>query len=216
MRGMQSMTDIIIVGAGGHSKVVADAAARAGFTIKGFVDDRANTAPLPGYRLIGSITDLADLGFFDGAVKFLIAIGDNRTRMQVVEELALPAGRYATVIDPSAVVSRYASIAEGSVVLQGAIVNAGAEVGQHAILNTGCTVDHDCRIGDYAHVSPGANLAGGVAVGEGAHVGVGACAIPGCSIGAWSLVGAGAAVVRDIPVKCVAIGVPAKVVRTLP
>lgn len=210
------MTDIIIVGAGGHSKVVADAAARAGFSIRGFVDDRANTAPLPDYRLIGSITDLANVRSLDGAVKFVVAIGDNRARMQVVEELALPTERYAAVIDPSAVVSRHASIAEGSVVLQGAIVNAGAEVGQHAILNTGCTIDHDCRIGDYTHVSPGANLAGGVVVGEGAHLGIGTCAIPGCSIGAWSVVGAGAAVVRDIPVKCVAVGVPAREVRALP
>jgi len=205
------MADIIIVGAGGHSKVVADAAARAGFGIIGFVDDQANTAPLPEYRLIGTIADLANMRALSSAVRILVAIGDNRTRMRVVEELALPAGRYATVIDPTAIVSRYASIAEGTVVLQGAIVNAGTAVGRHAILNTGCTVDHDCRIGDYAHVSPGAHLAGGVAVGEGAHLGIGTCAIPGCSVGGWSVIGAGAAIVKDIPMKRVAVGVPARV-----
>jgi len=210
------MADIVIVGAGGHSKVVADAAVRAGFEIMGFVDDQANTAPLPGYWLMGTIADLANMRALSSAARILVAIGDNRTRMRVVEELALPAGRYATVIDPSAVVSRYASIAEGTVVLQGAIVNAGTAVGRHAVLNTGCTVDHDCRIGDYAHVSPGTHLAGGVAVGEGAHLGIGACAIPGCSVGDWSVIGAGAAIVKDVPAKCVAVGVPAKVVRSLP
>jgi len=210
------MADIVIVGAGGHSKVVADAAVRAGFEIMGFVDDQANTAPLPGYWLMGTIADLANMRALSSAARILVAIGDNRTRMRVVEELALPAGRYATVIDPSAVVSRYASIAEGTVVLQGAIVNAGTAVGRHAVLNTGCTVDHDCRIGDYAHVSPGAHLAGGVEVGEGAHLGIGTCAIPGCSVGGWSVIGAGAAIVKDIPMKCVAVGVPARVVRALP
>lgn len=207
------MTDIIIVGAGGHSKVVADSAVRAGFSIRGFVDDRANTAPLPDYQLIGTIADLTDM--LHTNAKILIAIGDNRTRMQVVERLSLPPERYATVIDPSAVVSQHALMGEGTVVLQGAIVNAGTIVGQHAILNTGCTVDHDCRIGDYAHVSPGANMAGGVVVGEGAHLGIGTCAIPCCSVGAWSVVGAGAAVVKDIPEKCVAVGVPARSIRVL-
>ncbi len=209
------MTDIIIVGAGGHSKVVADAAVRAGFSIRGFVDDHASTAPLPDYQLIGTIADLTDMQLPHSSAKILIAIGDNRTRMQVAERLALPPGLYATVIDPSAVVSQHASIGEGTVVLQGAIVNAGTMVGQHAILNTGCTVDHDCRIGDYAHVSPGTNIAGGVVVGEGAHLGIGTCAIPCCSVGAWSVVGAGAAVVKDIPEKCVAVGVPARSIRVL-
>ncbi len=94
-------------------------------------------------------------------------------------------------------------------------MNAGTVVGQHAIINTGCTIDHDCMIGNYAHISPGVNLAGGVAVGEGTHLGISSCVIPRCSIGDWSVVGAGAAVVRDIPSRCVAVGVPAKPIRTL-
>ncbi len=196
---------------------MADAAVRAGgFSIRGFVDDHASTAPLPDYQLIGTIADLTDMQLLHGRTKIVIAIGDNRTRMQVVEILALPPHElYATVIDPSAVVSQYASIAEGTVVLQGAIVNAGTVVGQHAILNTGSTIDHDCRIGNYAHVSPGANIAGGVVVGEGAHLGIGTCAIPCCSVGAWSVVGAGAAIVKDIPEKCVAVGVPARAIRVM-
>lgn len=209
------MTQIIIVGAGGHSKVVADSAVRAGFSIRGFVDDRANSAPLPDYQLIGTIADLTSMHLMHGSTKIVIAIGDNPTRMKVAKRLALPPERYATVIDPSAVVSQHALIGEGTVVLQGTIVNAGTIVGQHAILNTGCTIDHDCRIDDYAHVSPGANIAGGVVVGEGAHLGIGTCAIPCCSVGAWSVVGAGAALVKDIPEKCVAVEVPARVVKTV-
>lgn len=209
------MLDIVIIGAGGHSKIVADAAIRTGFRVRGFLDDHATVAPLPGYDVIGTVLDLVHNPQLQKDVLAVIAIGDNRARMHVVEKLGLPREGYARVIDPSAVVSRYASIAEGTVVLQGAIVNAGTVVGHHAILNTGCTVDHDCEIASYAHISPGVNLAGGVAVGEGAHLGIGTCVIPQCSIGNWSVVGAGAAVVQNIPAKCTAVGVPATVVRTI-
>ena len=209
------MPDIVIIGAGGHSKVVADAAIRTGFTVVGFLDDHATTAPLPGYDVIGTVPDLVHSPHLHNDMLAIVAIGDNRTRMQVIEMLELARVRYATVIDPSAVVSRYASIAEGTVILQGAIVNAGTVVGQHAILNTGCTIDHDCKIGSYAHISPGVNLAGGVTVGEGTHLGIGSCVTPGCSVGDWSVVGAGAAVVKNIRANCIAVGVPAKPVETL-
>ena len=179
------MPDIVIIGAGGHSKVVADAAIRAGFTVVGFLDDHATVAPLPGYDVIGAVLDFVHNPQLQSDMLAVVAIGDNRTRIQVVEELALPRERYAVVIDPSAVVSRHALIAEGTVVLQGVIVNAGTVVGQHAILNTGCTIDHDCKIEDYAHISPGVNLAGGVTVGEGTHLGIGSCVTPGCSVGDW-------------------------------
>jgi acetyltransferase EpsM len=209
------MFDLVIIGAGGHSKVVADAAIRAGFRVRGFLDDHATVAPLPGYDVIGTVLDLVHNSQLQKDLLAVIAIGDNRARMHVVEKLGLPSERYALVIDPSAVVSRHASIAEGTVVLQGAIVNAGTVIGQHAILNTGCTIDHDCRIEHYAHISPGVNLAGGVAVGEGAHLGISSCVIPQCFVGNWSVVGAGAAVVQSIPAKCIAVGVPATVVRTI-
>lgn len=207
------MSDIVIIGAGGHSKVVADAAIRAGFRVRGFIDDHAMSAPLPGYDVIGTVLDLINDSKFQGDIVAVVAVGDNSTRMQIVEKLALPKERYATVIDPSAVVSQYASIAEGTVILQGAIVNAGTVVGQHAIINTGCTIDHDCIIENYAHISPGVNLAGGVAVGEGAHLGIGSCVVPGCSVGDWSVVGAGAVVVKNIRANCVAVGVPAKPIK---
>jgi acetyltransferase EpsM len=209
------MPDIVIIGAGGHSKVVADAAVRAGFRLRGFLDDHATVSPLPEYDVIGTILDLVHDPQLQKDVLAVIAIGDNHTRKHVVQRLGLHKGRYATIIDPSAVVSKYALIAEGTVVLQGVIVNAETVVGQHAILNTGCTIDHDCKIGDYAHISPGVNLAGGVIVGEGAHVGIGTCVIPQCSIGDWSVVGAGAAVVKDIPARRTAVGVPARVVSSI-
>ncbi len=209
------MSDIVIIGAGGHSKVVADAVIRAGYRVRGFIDDYAMSAPLPRYDVIGTILGFINDWKLQRDIATVVAIGDNHTRMQIVKKLALPKERYATVIDPSAVVSQYASIAEGTVVLQGAIVNAGTVVGQHAIVNTSCTIDHDCKIGNYAHISPGVNLAGGVAVGEGTHLGIGSCVVPGCSVGDWSVVGAGAVVVKSIPAKCIAVGVPATVIRTI-
>jgi acetyltransferase EpsM len=207
------MLDIVIIGAGGHSKVVADAAIRAGFRVLGFLDDHATVAPLLGYDVIGTVVDFVHNLELRKDLLAVVAIGDNRARMHVVEKLGLPRERYTRVIDPSAVVSRHASIAEGTVVLQGAIVNPGTVVGQHVILNTGCTIDHDCKIGSYAHISPGVNLAGGVTVGEGTHLGIGSCVIPGCSVGDWSVVGAGAAVVKSLRADCVAVGVPARVIQ---
>jgi acetyltransferase EpsM len=208
------MPELIIVGAGGHSKVVTDAAIRAGFRIKGFLDDYAISAPLPGYDIIGTISDFVHNPKLYRDQSIIIAIGSNHARMDVVKKLKLPEKRYAIVMDPSAVISRYATIAKGTVILQGAVVNAGTVIGKHVILNTGCTVDHDCEIANYVHISPGANLAGGVAIQEGAHLGIGSCVIPKCSVGKWSSIGAGAAVIKNIPPNCTAVGVPAKIIKS--
>lgn len=209
------MEDLVVIGAGGHGAVVADSSLRAGFRIIGFLDDLAAVAPLPGYSVLGPISLLDHSHTLNSAVKVVVAVGDNDTRMGIVRSLSFPLERYAAIIDPSARVSTYATVRPGAVILQGAIVNARTLVGSHAILNTGCTVDHDCTVSEYAHISPGANIAGGVSIGDGAHIGIGACVIPGCSIGRWSIVGAGAAVINDIPDGVVAVGVPTRLVKAL-
>lgn len=210
---------LIIIGAGGHAKVVADAALCVGFEIVGFVDDAVNVAPLPGWRVVGVTGDVPQLLAEILGSQVVVAIGDNRTRQEVVRALLDKSRRlsfevpFARIIHPAATVSTYAQIEPGTVVMAGAVVNPGATVGSHAILNTSCSVDHDCVIGSFAHLSPGVHLSGTVTVEEGAHLGVGVSVLPSCRIGRWSVVGAGAAAVDDVPENTVAFGVPAKAVR---
>lgn len=211
---------LIIVGAGGHAKVVADVALAAGYHILGFADDAADAPPLPGWTVLGPISRVARILHGAPGAQIIVAIGDNASRQRVVQYLTgqvhpSPRTTFATIIHPAATVSSYASVQPGSVIMPGAVVNAGTQVGSHAILNTSCSVDHDCVIGSFAHLSPGAHLAGGVKIEDGVHLGVGVSVIPLRHIGAWTLVGAGAAVVDDLPGGVVAYGVPAKVVRQL-
>lgn len=199
---------IVVVGAGGHGKVVADVARTAGYRVLGFVDDKAKRSPLQDIPLLGRLSDLDNLEFA-ASILLVMGIGDNRARMEIVGMLDTAGYQFATVVAPSAVVSAYASLGPGTVVLPQVVVNAGARVGAHVILNTVCAVDHDCVIADYVHLSPGVRLSGNVRVGSGTHVGTGASVIPGVSIGEWSTVGAGAVVIRDIGSRVVAVGVPA-------
>ncbi|PWK09689.1 acetyltransferase [Tumebacillus permanentifrigoris] len=202
------MADLILIGMGGHSKVVADIARRCGHLIVGYLDDREPARPNPLY--LGSVALAVTEGLGENR-QVVIAVGDNLIRKKIVQSLRDFPLAFATLIDPSAILGSNVEIGAGSVVMPGAILNADTVVGRHAILNTAATVDHDGVIGDYAHLSPGVHLAGAVTVGEGAHLGTGALAIPGVRIGAWSTIGAGATVIREIPAAAIAVGVPAVV-----
>lgn len=206
---------LLIVGAGGHARVIAEIAMRQFPEADiAFLDD----------GVTGEVDDLPVLGRLDDLPRYasepnlqvVIGIGENRLRKVLAERnRTLERVAFATVVDPSAVISQRAELGAGTVVMPKVVANTGTRVGRHVILNTACSVDHDCVIGDFAHISPGAHLAGAVTVGEGAQVGVGASVIPGVRIGAWSVVGAGSVVVRDIPDGVVAYGVPARPVRKL-
>jgi sugar O-acyltransferase (sialic acid O-acetyltransferase NeuD family) len=203
---------LAILGAGGHGAVVADAALRAGWEEVVFFDDRwPETSEHGPWAVAGRAADLtryhADFG---GAV---VAVGDNARRLEMVRELAAAGATIATVVDPGAVVSRFATLGPGTVVLPAAAVNAFAVLGVGCIVNTGASVDHHCVLGDGVHVSPGAHLGGRVSVGEGAWIGLGAAVRNGVAVGAGAIVGVGAAVVGDIPERCTVVGVPAKPFR---
>lgn len=202
-----------IYGAGGHGRVVADAArASDEFVPLGFVDDNP-----PGPR----VDDLPVLRPSDpqwlaeGSFAFVVAIGENCTRARVFRQLLARGGRPVTVVHPAATVSPRARVGTGTVVFAGVVVNPGVVVGDNCILNTACSVDHDCRIGDHAHLCPGVRLAGAVEVGEGVMAGTGAVVIPSRRIGPWAMVGAGAVVLRDVPPARVAIGNPARAVQAV-
>jgi acetyltransferase EpsM len=206
---------LIIVGAGGHAKVVLDVALANSLTVLGFLDDRATAAPDPRYQLLGTVDMLEDLMNTQPSSQAFIAIGDNHVRCQLDHDLLKNRRVAPALIHPFGCISSCAEFGSGTILMPGVVVNAGTQVGRHVILNTCCSVDHDCSIGDYAHISPGAHLAGTVTVGEGCHIGTGASVIPGVSIGDWAVVGAGAVVTTNIPPRSVAVGIPARAVKII-
>lgn len=206
---------LLIYGASGHGRVVADAARAAGWGVAGWVDGDSSKAgsAVDGLPVVtGGPAEAAQEAAVRGAA-VVVAVGDNRARREIFKALVEAGARLATVIHPAAVVSPEARVGQGSVIFAGAVVNPGAEVGENVILNTAASVDHDCRIGDHAHLSPGAHLGGTVTIGEGTHLGVGAAVRNDVTIGAWSVIGVGAAVVGPLGDGVVAYGVPARPVR---
>lgn len=203
------MSGILIIGAGGHGKVVADILLRQSIPVLGFLDDDPTiwgTSRL-GLPVLGAIN--AFLDYSPGGL--VMGIGSNALRQKIVQRLGSVAQElWHSAIHPKAILAPSAKIGRGAVIAAGAIVNPDAYVGEHVIINTGATVDHDCHIGDFVHIAPGVHLAGGVHVGEGSLVGIGSTVIPNCNIGQWTTIGAGAVVVSDIPSHVLAVGVPAR------
>ena len=205
-----SSLQLLILGASGHGKVVADCAVVAvGWAEIRFFDDcwpGLNTCgPWP---VVGtSEAFLSEAG--DGGQAF-VAVGNAFTRLFWLRRLKADEIPLATVIHPHSVISPHALIGEGSLVVAGAVVNIGSELGLGCIINTGATVDHDCVLGDGVHVCPGAHLAGDVHVGESSWLGIGCAVRQGVRIGAGVTVGAGAVVVANVPDGLTVVGVPAK------
>ncbi len=196
--------DVILIGGGGHAKVVADAVLRSGDRLLGFLDDDARKTELLGAPRLGAVSDWAN---YADAGRFLLAVGDNRMREALAQKLSV---RWHIAIHPAAVIGEGVRVGEGSAVMAGAVVNAGAAVGRHCIVNTGAVVEHDNRIADFVHLSPRATLCGSVSVGERSHIGAGAVVINNRSVCADVVVGAGAVVARDITEPGTYVGVPAR------
>jgi len=200
---------IAILGAGGHGKVVADAAMIIhGASVVGFLDDDPS---LTGQTLLG----LPVLGVIPLWHEFDIdlvvpAVGDNRARRDVVLRESARKATIATIVHSAAVVSRRAHLGAGTTVLAGAVINADALVGENVIVNTGAIVEHDCAIGPHVHIAPGCCVAGAVRVGEGSLLGIGCRILPGVNVGRWCVVGAGAVVIRDVEDGITVAGVPAR------
>ncbi|CAM3876552.1 acetyltransferase [Castellaniella denitrificans] len=200
---------LTILGASGHGKVVAETALASDWAEVEFYDRAWPDKQRVGRWVIaGDDAALwAGLVYKDGVV---VAIGDNRTRLVLLERLRQAGAQLVSIVHPMACISGSAELGEGTVVMAGAIVNADAVVGEGGILNTGCSVDHDCILGEAVHISPGARLAGDVHVGDQAWIGIGASVRQGVRIGSGVIVGAGAVVVSDVADGLTVVGVPAK------
>lgn len=202
------MTVLALLGAGGHGKVVADAALLSGWKSVIFFDDAWPHIQMNGHwPVVGDMAALLTrLNEFDAV---LVSIGHCTTRWQKQQALQAAGAMLATVVHPRACVSPYARLGAGTVVMAGAIVNVDAEVGAASIVNTGASVDHDCALAHGVHVCPGAHLSGNVTVGFCSWVGVGAVIRQGVHIGTGVTVGAGAVVVKPIPDGLTVVGNPA-------
>ncbi len=198
---------VVLIGGGGHAKVLLDIARLTHRTVAGVLtleDD--NTLPL---ATLGNDDRLRDRSFV-AAHDFFVAIGQTQARRRIAETLAEHGATLATLIHPACVVAADVEIGGGTALVAGIIVNSGSKIGQHCTLNTACSVDHDCRLDDGVQIGPGARLCGGVICQEDAFIGAGAIVIEGRMIGASAVVGAGATVVSDIAPKTTVIGTPAR------
>jgi sugar O-acyltransferase (sialic acid O-acetyltransferase NeuD family) len=201
---------VIVIGGGGHAKVLVSALLLRERSVLGFVDLNLELPPLLGVRHLGD--DSAVFGHPPDGVRLVNGVGSTsstRNRRNVYDRFVQQQYCFATVIHPFAVVAPEVQIEDGVQVFAGAVVQAGCRLGTNVIVNTGARVDHDCIIDSHAHVAPGVTLCGSVHVGSGAHIGAGATVIQGIRIGAGSVVGAGALVIRDVPQGAKVVGVPA-------
>lgn len=200
------MSDVVIIGAGGHAKVIADIVIKSGDKLLGFLDDSKEGSVIGGYSVIGKTCDAEK---FFGA-EFIIAIGSNEVRRKIAESLCL---KWYTAVHPNACIGTEVEIGAGSCVMANAVINSAATVGNHSIINTGAIIEHDCRLDDYVHVSPNATLCGTVTVGALSHIGASATVKNNINVCANVTVGVGTAVVKDITEYGVYVGVPAKKIR---
>ncbi len=211
--------ETIIIGAGGHGKVVLDIL-RAGGKYRpiGFVDadpKLANTR-VGGLPVFGGIHLLNKLRQQHRLKAAIIGIGDNRARCGYVKNIDDQGLELINAIHPSASISASAILGRNVVVAAQAVICTEARIGDLAIINTAAIVDHECEIGIAAHICPGANLAGRVRIGRNAFVGLGANIIQCLSIGDSAVIGAGAVVLRDIPAGATAVGIPARIIKLAP
>jgi UDP-perosamine 4-acetyltransferase len=205
---------VIVIGGGGHAKVLVSTLLLCRRKILGFVDLNPTAPPLLGVRCLGS--DEAVGVHAPGDVQLVNGVGSASSttiHKDVYDRFIRQGYCFATVIHPSAVVASEVQIEDGVQVMAGAMLQPGSRVGANAIVNTGAVIDHDCVVGAHVHIAPRAVLSGGVRVNTGALIGTGACIIPGVSVGAGSVVGAGAAVIRDVPSGVTTVGVPAKAIH---
>jgi sugar O-acyltransferase (sialic acid O-acetyltransferase NeuD family) len=185
----------VVVGAGGHGRVVADILMAAGRPVAGFLDDRV-VGPVSGLPVLGPFAAALAPGFGRGRA-LIVALGDTTRRVDLSQAILRAGGVLATAIHPFAVLAGGARVGAGSSVSAAAVIGTAASVGRFCIVNTAAVVDHDCRLGDGAFLGPGVRLCGGVAVGAGALLGAGAIVLPGVSIAAGARVRAGMVVDVD-------------------
>ncbi len=209
MPDFEGSKQVVVIGAGGHGKVVVSTLQAAGIAVDAVYDDNAQLwgSQILGIPVRGPIADVrATPQKFSG----IVGIGDARIRQKLVESLPI---EWITAIHPRAFVHESAKLGAGTVVFAGAVVQPHVSVGCHVIVNTSASIDHDCQIGDYVGVGPGAHLSGTVCVEDRSLLGTGSSVIPNIRIEADVTVGAGTVVIHDVPRGCTVVGPSPRIVR---
>lgn len=195
---------LVIIGASGHGKVIADIAVKCGYKDIVFLDDNENVKVCAGFPVIGKVSDAVTME--DDKI---VAIGNAEIR----EKIQIKLSNLVTLIHPNAVVSRRVEIGEGTVIMAGAVINSDVVIGKGCIINTGASVDHDCKLGDFVHVSVGAHVAGTVSIGSKTWIGAGATVSNNVSICGYCMIGAGAVVINNLANPGTYVGIPVKMMK---
>lgn len=212
------MEDLIIFGAGGFGREVAWAVERINkvkptWNLLGFMDDNDDIqgTAINGYDVLGKSSDV---GKYPDSF-FVCAVGAAKNKEKIVNSMKAlnPDIKFGTVIDPTAEISDYVTIGEGSIICAHALITVNIEIGSHVIVDVDSTVGHDAVLNDYVMLYPSVNVSGNTNIGKAVQIGTGAQIIQGLNIGEYSIIGAGAVVVRDIPANCTAVGCPAKPIK---
>lgn len=209
------MKKIVLIGAGGHCKVIIDIIKSANeYQIVGITDKSAK-GNLLNIPIIGDDSVLQNI--YDNGTKYafigLGALDNINVRNIICDKLRKIGFKLPVLIHRNSIVSPYVKIGDGTCVMAGTVINAGTHISENCIINTGSIIEHDCKIGHNTHVSPNSSIAGGVTIGFNTHVGIGSSIIQSKVIGNNATIGAGAVVIDDIPDNSTAVGVPAKVIK---
>ena len=195
---------LVIIGASGHGKVVADIAQLNGYTDIVFLDDNKSVTECAGYPVIGDTNVVVDGDIF-------VAIGNTNVRQELMNRFIDHC--QPILIHPSAIVAKDVKIGAGSVVMAGAVINPSTTIGRGCIINTSSSIDHDCVLGDFVHVAVGAHICGTVSVSDSVWIGAGAIVSNNISICDNCMIGASAVVVKNIVLPGTYVGMPAKKIK---
>lgn len=207
---MSTERAVVILGAGGHARVLLGVLHTLGVPVRGYLAPTADGSRLGDTEWLGD--DNALPGLEDVVLVNGIGSAGRLGRREKAHAAGVAAGlSFLTVVHPRAIIENGAILGEGAQVLAGAVVGAGASVGADAIINTAALLDHDSSIGMHSHLATGAAIAGDAVVGDSTHVGLGARVLQGVTIGSSCVIGAGAVVLTDVPDGSTAVGVPARI-----
>lgn len=202
---------LLIIGASGHGKVVADIAVKMEkWQEIAFLDDNSNITNVLGLKVLGNTKEVSN---YIDEYDIFIAIGNNEIRKKLYFQLENLGATIPTIIHPSAIIGEDVTIKNGTVIMARVVINCSTTIGKACIINTGSTIDHDNEIGNFVHISPGANLAGTVKVGESSWLGIGCVVSNNIEITKKCIIGAGGVVIKDLKESGVYVGVPVRRIK---
>jgi sugar O-acyltransferase (sialic acid O-acetyltransferase NeuD family) len=218
-RDQRMVRDLLILGAGGSGREVAEAIEDINslgrkWNLLGFLDDDAEKhgKEFNGHPVLGAISTAVQ--YLNS--EFVVVLGNHRDlklTKTVLDRLSLGDARFATIVHPTARLSKHAELGPGTMVLPNCVITANARIGRHVLLLFGSQIGHDCTVEDYVVIAPNAVLAGGVCVREGCYIGANATLLQKTTIGPWSCVGMGAAVFSNVGAHSTVVGNPARLLR---